>query len=51
MLLDIREWTCPSCKMSHHRDGNAAIRAEGIRMFASSEAERLQEGGTTACSC
>jgi putative transposase len=41
MPLDIREWTCPSCKMSHDRDGNAAtnIRAEGIRM--------LQAGGIT----
>jgi putative transposase len=35
MPLDVREWTCPSCRTQHDRDGNAAInlRAEGIRML------------------
>ena len=36
--LDIRNWTCPSCKAHHDRDENAAknIRAEGIRVLQTS---------------
>ena len=36
--LDIRNWTCPSCRTRHDRDENAAIniRAEGIRILQTS---------------
>ncbi len=45
--LDIREWTCPHCRVRHDRDGNAAtnIRAEGIRMLRQAQ-QQLQADGT-----
>ncbi|MFN6561523.1 MAG: RNA-guided endonuclease InsQ/TnpB family protein [Nostoc sp. ChiSLP01] len=56
LLLDVRVWTCPSCRTHHDRDGNAAmnIRAEGVRMLAltrteqsrSSTVEGLSSSGT-----
>ncbi|NEO08255.1 MULTISPECIES: RNA-guided endonuclease TnpB family protein [unclassified Moorena] len=48
--LDIRTWTCPNCGTHHDRDGNAAknIRAEGIRMLASSGTEEVNASGEEA---
>ncbi|MHC5933578.1 RNA-guided endonuclease InsQ/TnpB family protein [Nostoc sp.] len=48
LSLDVREWTCPHCGIHHDRDGNAAIniRAEGIRMLALREPERIKAEGS-----
>ena len=37
LKLDIREWTCPSCKAKHDRDFNAAtnIKQEGFKIISS----------------
>jgi len=37
LKLDIREWTCPSCKTKHDRDFNAAtnIKQEGFKIISS----------------
>ena len=45
--LDIREWTCPSCKNHHDRDENASknIRAEGIRMLSVLGTRTAASGG------
>ncbi|MGH1393889.1 MAG: RNA-guided endonuclease InsQ/TnpB family protein [Trichormus sp.] len=41
--LSIREWICSGCQTTHDRDENASrnLRAEGIRILALSEVERL----------
>lgn len=48
MSLDVREWTCPNCRTSHDRDGNAAtnIRAEGIRMLKADGTAVSASGGS-----
>jgi putative transposase len=47
MPLDVRAWTCPSCRTHHDRDENASqnIRAEGIRMLSVLGTRTTADGG------
>lgn len=47
MPLEMREWTCPSYGIHHHRDSNAStnIRAEGIRILQADGTAVSASGG------
>ena len=52
LQLKDREWTCPSCKIRHQRDENAAknIRLEGMRILGLGHSPRGDDVRLGACS-
>ena len=52
LSLDVRSWTCPSCKTHHDRDVNATIniRDEGLRILALGTSATAQGGNVRPAS-